>query len=68
MCSIGRENAESWINTGLVKPEELNEDVDHFEDIDLADYILEKEEEEMLVEHFLALQLEENKAPARMDV
>ena len=39
-----------------------------FEDIDVADYILEKEEEEMLVEHFLALQLEENEAPARMDV
>ena len=58
----------SWINTGLVKQEELDEDVEDFEDIDVADYILEKEEEEMLFEHFLALQLEENEAPARMDV
>ena len=58
----------SWINTGLVKQEELDEDVEDFEDIDVADFFLEKEEEEMLVEHFLALQLEENEAPARMDV
>ena len=47
---------------------QLAEDVEDLEDIDVANYILKKEEEEMLVEHFLALQLEENEAPARMDV
>ena len=44
---------------------QLAEDVEDLEDIDVANYILKKEEEEMLVEHFLALQLEENEAPAR---
>ena len=68
MCIFKFAFKRSWTNTGLVKQEELDEDVEDFEDIDVADYILEKEEEEMLVEHFLALQLEENEAPARMDV
>ena len=31
----------SWINTGLVKPEEFDEDVEEY---DVADFILDKEE------------------------
>ena len=53
----------SWTNTGLIKQEELDEDVEDFEDIDVSDYILEKEEEEMLVEHFLARMDVQEQAP-----
>jgi hypothetical protein len=34
----------------------------------LADFILEKEEEESLIEHFLSLQIDDEKAEAQMDV
>jgi hypothetical protein len=44
----------SWINTGLVDENELNEEVDEFEEYDVASSLLEKEEEEELIEHFLA--------------
>ena len=54
----------SWINTGLIKEEEYKENIDQFEDLDVAESILEKEKEkeEELVEHFLELQIDENKA------
>jgi hypothetical protein len=34
----------------------------------VADFILEKEEEESLVDHFLSLQIDDEKAGAQMDV
>ena len=35
---------------------------------DVADFILEKEEEESLIEHFLSFQIDDEKAGAQMDV
>ena len=35
---------------------------------DVADFILEKEEEEWLIEHFLSLQIDDEKAWAQMNV
>ena len=35
---------------------------------DVADFMLEKEEEESLIEHFLSLQIDNEKAGAQMDV
>jgi hypothetical protein len=58
----------SWINTGLVDENEFNEEVDEFEEYDVASSLLEKEEEEELIEHFLALQIEKDEAAAQMDV
>ena len=58
----------SWINTGLIKEEEYKENIDQFEDLDVAESILEKEEVEELVEHFLELQIDENKAVSAMEV
>jgi len=58
----------SWINTGLVDEKEFNEEVDEFEEYDVATSLLEKEEEEELIEHFLALQIEKDEAEAQMDV
>ena len=58
----------SWINTGLVKPEEFDEDIEDVEEYDVADFILEKEEEESLIEHFLSFQIDDEKAGAQMDV
>ena len=58
----------SWINTGLVDENELNVEVDEFEEYDVASSLLEKEEEEELIEHFLALQIEKDGAAAPMDV
>ena len=58
----------SWINTGLVKTEEFDEDIEDVEEYDVADFILEKEEEESLIEHFLSLQIDDEKAGAQMDV
>ena len=58
----------SWINTGLIKEEEYKENIDQFEDLDVAESILEKEKEEELVEHFLELQIDENKAVSPMEV
>ena len=55
----------SWINTGLVKPEEFDEDVEEY---DVADFILDKEEKESLIEHFRSLQIDNEKAGAQMDV
>ena len=55
----------SWINTGLVKPEEFDEDVEEY---DVADLILDKEEKESLIEHFRSLQIDNEKAGAQMDV
>ena len=58
----------SWINTGLVDENEFNEEVDELEEYDVASSLLEKEEEEELIEHFLALQIEKDEAAAQMDV
>ena len=41
--------------------------VDELEEVDVASSLLEKEEEEELIEHFLALQIEKDEA-AQMDV
>ena len=57
----------SWINTGLVDENEFNVEVDEFEEYDVASSLLEKEEEEELIEHFLALQIEKDEAAAQMD-
>ena len=54
----------SWINTGLVDEKEFNQEVEQFEDFDVASCLLQKEEEEELIEHFLELQIDENKAAA----
>jgi hypothetical protein len=35
----------SWINTGIVDENEFNEEVDEFEEYDVASSLLEKEEE-----------------------
>ena len=58
----------SWINTELIKEEEYKENVEKFEDLDVAASVLEKEEEEELVEHFLTLQIDETKAVSPMEV
>ena len=60
----------SWINTGLIKEEEYKENIDQFEDLDVAESILEKEKEkeEELVEHFLEFQIDENKAVSPIEV
>ena len=58
----------SWINTGLVDENEFNEEVDEFEEYDVASSLLEKEEEEELIEHFLGLQIEKDEAAAQMEV
>ena len=58
----------SWINTKLIKEEENIENVKQFEDLDVAASVLEKEEEEELVEHFLALQIDESKIVSPMVV
>ena len=57
----------SWINTGLVDENEFNMEVDEFEEYDVASSLLEKEEEEELIEYFLALQIEKDEAAAQMD-
>ena len=54
----------SWINTGLVDEKEFNQEVEEFEEFDVASCLLQKEEEEELIEHFLELQIDENKAAA----
>ena len=56
----------SWINTGLVKKEEFNENIAHFEDLDVAECVLEKEEEEELVERFLALHVDKSETVSEM--
>ena len=38
------------------------------QEYDVDDFILEKEEEESLIEHFLSLQIDDEKAGAQMDV
>ena len=58
----------SWINTELIKEEEYKENVEKFEDLDVAASVLEKEEEEELVEHFLTLQIDKFKAVSTMEV
>ena len=50
----------SWINTGLIEEKELLEEIDEFEDLDVAEMVLEKEDEENLVENFLALQIDKH--------
>ena len=71
-CSRNRLNSaifrRSWINTGLVVENEFNEEVDEFEEYDVASSLLEKEEEKELIERFLALQIEKDEAAAQMDV
>ena len=42
----------------------LNRITDAFEEFDVASCLLQKEEEEELIEHFLELQIDENKAAA----
>ena len=54
----------SWINTGLVDEKEFNQEVEEFEEFDVASCLLQKEEEEELIDHFLELQIDENKAAA----
>ena len=54
----------SWINTGLVDEKEFNQEIEEFEEYDVASCLLEKEEEEELIEHFLELQIDENNAAA----
>ena len=58
----------SWINTGLIYEKEYEEEVEEVEDLDVAEMVLEKEEEENLVEQFLALQIHELRAATPMEV
>ena len=58
----------SWINTGLIKEEEFEEAVENFEDLDVLESVLEREDEEELVEHFLALQIDETRAATPMEI
>ena len=48
----------SWLNMGLLQEDDFEEEIGHFEDLDVAESVLEKQEEELLVEHFLALQID----------
>ena len=43
---------------------EFNQEVEEFEEFDVASCLLQKEEEEELIEHFLELIIDENKAAA----
>lgn len=53
----------SWINTCLLKSEEFDEIEDgDFDDLDVAGDVLDKAEEEEMVERFLALEIEEGAA------
>jgi hypothetical protein len=54
----------SWINTGLVDEKEFNQEVEEFEEFDVASCLLQKEEKEELIDHFLELQIDQNKAAA----
>ena len=58
----------SSINTGIIKEEEKKENVEKFEDSDVAASVLEKEEEEESVENFLTLKIDESKAVSPMEV
>ena len=42
----------SWIYTGLVDEKEFNQEVEEFKEFDVASCLLQKEEEEELIEHF----------------
>ena len=43
---------------------EFNQEIEEFEEYDVASCLLEKEEEEELIEHFLELQIHENNSAA----
>ena len=58
----------SWINTGLMDEKEFEGELEEVDDEEVADCILEKEEEEELVEHFMALQIDETRVAAPMNV
>ena len=58
----------SWINTGLIEEKEYLEEIDEFEDLDVAEMVLEKEDEENLVENFLALQIDETRPATPMEI
>ena len=58
----------SWINTGLIDEKEYLEEVEAVEDLDVAGMVLEKEEEENLVENFLALQIDETRPATPMEI
>ena len=45
----------SRLNTWLLQEDDFEEKIEHFEDLDVAESVLAKQEEEELVAHFLAL-------------
>ena len=58
----------SWLNMGLLQENDFEEEIGHFEDLDVGESVLEKQEEEELVEHFLALQIDETSPATLMEV
>ena len=63
--SDGKKIINGLFRNGLIDEKEYEEEV---EDLDVAEMVLEKEEEENLVEHFLALQIDETRAATPMEV
>ena len=51
----------SWLNTGLLQEDDFEEEIEQFGDLDLPENVLEKQEEEELVERFLAFQIDETR-------
>ena len=57
----------SWINTGLLQEAYFWEEIEQFEDLDVAENVLDNQEKE-LVEHFLALQIDETRPGTPMEI
>ena len=55
----------SWINTGLLQEDYFREEIEQFEDLDVRENVLDKQEE---VEHFLALQIDETRPGTPMEI
>ena len=58
----------SWVNSDLIEEKEYLEEIGEFEDLDVAEMVLEKEDEENLVENFLALQIDETRPATPMEI
>ena len=58
----------SWLDTRLLQEDDFEEKIEHFEDLDVAESVLEKQEEELLVEHFLALQIDKTHPATLIEV
>ena len=58
----------SSINTGLLQGDDFEEEIEQFKDLHVAERVLEKQEEEELVEHFLALQIDETRPATLMEI